>query len=204
VPLVARYNGKRWRTVIAPVIPQGASALSPTDIWVVGPKPAARPVAPPFAVARWDGHAWHKLNFPHLSLPKGTGLNDASILVISRSSIWVACSLAAGRGVAPGFVLLHLTAHGWNHVHVPFPPGSLTAITRDGRGGPVPTETADTSPDNYILHYFRGHWTRQSAPSPPHFLTEVSAISWAPGARYGWAGGVVLTGGAGQGALLKS
>lgn len=204
-PLVVRYNGHAWRKVSVPLIPQGASAISPTDIWTVGPtvQSVGKPTAPVFAAARWNGHRWHELRLPHLALPKGAVLWGSDVLALSRTNVWVSGWLAKGQGVFPGYVLLHLTAHGWKRIRVPFPAGSLTAITRDGRGGIELTVTSDTSIREYFYHYLNGHWTRQLAPSSAHHITQLAAISWAPGARFGWAGGEIISGGNSQGALLR-
>jgi hypothetical protein len=204
-PLAARFDGHTWQKVRAPLIPQGASALSPRDIWIVGPKTGSlasgRPV---FAAARWDGSAWHEVTLPTLSLPKGDSLAETDILALTRTNVWVSGFLSAGEGVAPGYVLLHLTAHGWRRVHVPFPAGSLTALTRDGAGGLWLTAQADTSAAQFFLHDVGGHWTRQRAPGVAGHTTQLSAISWARSAPFGWAGGEVIKGGNSRGALLKS
>jgi hypothetical protein len=188
--------------VPAPLIPQGASALSASDIWFVGPKVQSSPRRPVFAAARWDGRSWHTVTLPHLTLPAGSLVWNSDILALSPTSVWVTGWLAKGQGVFPGYVLLHLTAHGWTRIHVPFPPGSLTAISRDGRDGLELTATAGVS--QYFYHYLNGHWTRQLAPSPAGDLTQLDSISWAPGAPSGWASGEVLRGGNSQGALLRS
>lgn len=201
-PFVVRFNGHAWRKAAVPVVPQGASALSPSGIWIVGPRPAARPGARGFAVARWDGSSWHAVNLPRLSLPKGTGLLSTDILALSRTNVWVTGSLFAGRGAAAGFVLLHLTPRGWRRVTVPFPAGTLSGISGDGHGGIWLTAPALTSQYSYFLHYAGGRWTRQLAPSTRGGVTEMNSISWAPKASSGWSGGVVITGGSGQGALL--
>jgi hypothetical protein len=201
-PFVVRFNGHAWRKAAVPVVPQGASALSPSGIWIVGPRSPARPGTSTFAVARWDGSSWHTVNLPRLSLPKGTALLSTDILALSRTNVWVTGSLAAGRGAAPGFVLLHLTAGGWRRVAVPFRPGTLSGISRDGHGGIWLTAPALTSPLSYFLHYAGGRWTRQLAPSTRGGVTEMNSISWAPKTSSGWSGGVVITGGSGQGVLL--
>lgn len=202
-PFVVRFNGHAWRTAAVPVIPQGASALSPSGIWIVGPRSPAKPGSSTFAVARWDGSSWHAVNLPRLSLPAGTMLQSTDILALSRDNVWVTGWLSAGRGVAPGFVLLHLTPAGWQRVAVPFPPGMLTGISGDGHGGIWLTAPAVTTADEYFLHFAGGQWTRQLAPSTPGGVTEMNSISWAPTASFGWSGGVVVTGGGSQGALLK-
>ena len=202
-PFVVRFNGRAWRKSAVPVVPQGASALSPSGIWIVGPRPRAKPGTSTFAVARWDGSSWHTVNLPRLSLPRGTALLSTDILALSRINVWVTGSLQAGRGAALGFVLLHLTSGGWRRVAVPFPPGTLSGISGDGHGGIWLTAPALTSPFSYFLHYAGGRWTRQLAPSTRGGVTEMNSISWAPKASSGWSGGVVITGGSGQGALLR-
>jgi hypothetical protein len=201
-PLAVRYNGHAWRKVSVPVVPQGASAVSATDLWIVGPKVRSSAQRPVFAAARWDGRAWNEVTLPHLTLPAGAVLWNSDIVALARSDVWVTGWLAKGQGVFPGYVLLHLTAHGWSRVHVPFPPGSLTAITRDGKGGLEMTATAGVS--QYFYHYLNGHWTRQQAPSLTGHTTQLDSISWAPGAPSGWASGEVLKGGNSQGAVLQS
>jgi hypothetical protein len=201
-PFVVRFNGRAWRKATVPVVPQGASALSASAIWIVGPRPPARPGASTFAVARWDGSSWHTVNLPRLSLPRGTALMSTDILALSRTNVWVTGSLAARMGAAPGFVLLHLTPGGWRRVAVPFSPGTLSGISGDGHGGIWLTAPALTSPEEYFLHYAGGRWTRQLAPSTRGGVTEMNSISWAPKASSGWSGSVVITGGSGQGALL--
>lgn len=101
-------------------------------------------------------------------------------------------------------MLLHLTATGWHRVHVPYPAGSLMAITRAGSGGIEVTQQADTSAKQYFLHYRSGHWSSQLAPGRSGFTTQLSAVSWAPGAASGWAGGEVIKDGSSQGALARS
>ena len=201
-PLVVRFDGQTWRKVHVPLVPQGASAVSATDLWMVGPKVRSSPQHPVFGAARWDGRTWHEVTLPHLALPAGSVLWNTAILAMTRTNVWVTGWLAKGRGVFPGYVLLHLTAHGWTRIHVPFPAGSLTAITRDGRGGLELTATAGVG--QYFYHYLNGHWTRQLAPSPAGDITQLDSISWAPGASSGWASGEVLKGGNSQGALLRS
>jgi hypothetical protein len=201
-PLAVRFDGQKWRKVQVPVVPQAASAVSATDLWIVGPKVRSSPQHPVFAAERWAGRAWHEVTLPHLALPAGSALANTDILALSRTNVWVTGLLAKGQGVFPGYVLLHLTAHGWTRIHVPFPAGSLTAITRDGRGGLELTATAGVS--QYFYHYLNGHWTRQLAPSPAGDITQLDSISWAPGAPSGWASGEVLKGGNSQGAVLKS
>ena len=172
VPLVVRFNGQTWRKVPVPVVPRAASAVSATDLWIVGPKVKSSAQHPVFAVARWNGRAWHEVTLPHLRLPAGSLLWNAGILALTRTNVWVTGWLAKAQGVFPGYVLLHLTAHGWTRIQVPFPPGSLTAMTRDGRGGLELTATVGAS--QYFYHYLHGRWTRQRAPSPAGDTTSLT------------------------------
>jgi hypothetical protein len=203
-PLAVRFDGHTWHTTTVPVVPQGASALSPSGIWIVGPRSPAKAGAATFAVARWGGSSWHTTDFPQLKLPQGASLQTTNILALSRNNVWVTGALGAGQGAAPGFVLLHLTASGWHQVTVPFTPGGLSGISGDGHGGIWLTELALTSADEYFLHYAGGQWTQQLAPSTPGDVTEMNSISWAPGASSGWSGGnIVNSDGSSRGALLK-
>jgi hypothetical protein len=127
---------------------------------------------------------------------------STGILALSRTNVWVTGALEAGRGAAPGFVLLHLTAAGWHRVTVPFPAGTLSGISGDGHGGIWLTAPALASPSEYFLHFAGGRWTRQLAPSTRGGVTQMNSISWANKASSGWSGGDVVTGGTPQGALL--
>jgi hypothetical protein len=203
-PLIVRFDGHAWRNAAVPVVPQGASALSPSGIWIVGPRASSKPGNPTFAIARWDGSSWHTTDFPQLKLPTGTTLVSTDILALSRSDVWVTGSLGAGQGAAPGFVLLHLTASGWHQVTVPVTPGTLSGISSDGHRGIWLTEPALTSENEYFLHYAAGQWTQQLAPSTPGDVTQMNSISWAPGASSGWSGGnIVNSDGGSRGVLLK-
>jgi hypothetical protein len=199
-PFVVRFDGSAWHTATVPVVPQGASALSPSDIWIVGPQGTAS--ASTFAVARWDGTSWHTVDLPKLSLPTGTALASTDILALSPDDIWVTGSLQNGMGVAPAYVLLHLTSAGWDRVTVPYTPGMLSGISGDGHGGIWLNAPVATSAYSYFLHYAGGKWSRQLAPSPAGAVTEMNSISWAPGASSGWSGSAVITGDSEQGALL--
>jgi hypothetical protein len=57
---LVRFNGRRWLRVPSPLVPQGASAVAPDDIWAVGTLTGRGQV---WAAAHWNGSTWRKLRF---------------------------------------------------------------------------------------------------------------------------------------------
>jgi len=205
-PYVARYNGRHWRTVSVPVLPQDASALSPVDIWAVGP--TTRSLAKParvYALMHWTGRAWRTIGFPKLRLPSGAAVSGTHVVALSSQDVWVDALLGKGMGAYPGAVLLHWNGKRWNRVRVPYATFSLTNLTQDGHGGLWISATGASGAVSYLYHYRGGHWARQRVPSAGHGSTsQLNTLSWSAGASFGWAGGEsVDKKGSTQGILLK-
>ena len=207
-PYVARYSGRRWRTVPVPVLPQDASALSTGDIWAVGPttRSLAKPLSPrAYALMHWTGRAWRTIGFPRLRLPSGATVAGTHVVALSSQDVWVGAVLGKGMGAYPGAVLLHWNGKRWARVRVPYATFSLRNLTQDGHGGLWISATTASGAVSYLYHYRSGHWARQRVPSEGHGSTgQLNTLSWSRGANLGWAGGVTLPGdGSTQGILLK-
>jgi hypothetical protein len=125
-------NGKGWRNVTMPVVPQGTSALGPRDIWAVGPVTRASAKAVD-AIANWNGTSWRSVRFPRLRLGTGVSIVNPQVVALSRNNVWVASSLGKGMGIFPGALLLHWSGSGWRHVGTPFPTEQVGPLTQDGQ-----------------------------------------------------------------------
>src|SRR5215468_645926 len=202
--LAERYNGKGWRNVTMPVVPEGTSALGPRDIWAVGPvTPAsAKPVD---AIANWNGTSWRSVRFPRLRLGTGVSIVNPNVVALSRNNVWVASSLGKGMGIFPGALLLHWNGSRWRHVRTPFPTEEVGPLTRDGHGG-IWISAIGSSKGLHacFYHYSHGAWTRVRVPTVPANTTQISSIRSIPGTRSVWAGGEILPGdGSARGVVLK-
>jgi hypothetical protein len=206
-PYVARYNGRHWRTVPVPVLPEDASALSPGDIWAVGPttRSLAKPLSPRvYALMHWTGRAWRTIGFGKLRLPSGATVAGAHVVALRSRDVWVDAMLGKGMGAYPGAVLLRWNGKRWARVRVPYQTFSLSNLTQDGQGGLWISATVASGAISYLYHYRSGHWARQRVPSEKGSTSELNTLSWSRGASFGWAGGVTVAGdGSSQGILLK-
>ena len=90
-PLIAHWNGRRWRSVpvaLAAVTSgrlDGVAALSPSDVWAVGAVSRANLSTAPL-IARWNGRHWARVPAP--SVP---GYNFVRLLAVaahSRADAW--------------------------------------------------------------------------------------------------------------------
>jgi len=202
--LAERYNGKAWRNVTMPVVPEGTSALGPRDIWAVGPvTPASAKSAD--AIANWNGTSWRSVRFPRLRLGAGVSIVNPNVVALGRNNVWVASSLGKGMGIFPGALLLHWNGSRWRHVRTPFPTEEVGPLTRDGHGGIwISAFGSSKGLPAYFYHYSHGTWRRVRVPTVPANTTQISSIRSIPGTRSVWAGGEILpSDGSAQGVVLK-
>jgi hypothetical protein len=128
----ARFNGKVWRQVPIPVVPQSTADLAPTNMWAVGPLAAAvnTPFPQPYGLAHWTGR-WKTTPFPDLRLPHGAGIDYAWVVSDNSLGTFVAASISS----QPGWVLLHWTGSRWFKLTTPAPADYIGPMARDGNGG---------------------------------------------------------------------
>lgn len=203
---VRRFNGKKWTGVATPIVPDGASAVSASDIWAVGQTVKSLGSRDQvFAAAQWTHGKWRQLNFPRLRLPKGASVTFPQVAALGSANVWVDFQLQKGMGAYPGAILLHYDGRKWAQVSVPYKSTfALTSLVADGHGGIWIAATTDSGLLQYVYHLRAGHWSRQLMPSVTGDGTQVQAIAARPGTTQAWAVGDMVPNGGGtpQGVLL--
>jgi hypothetical protein len=203
LPYVVRFNGRQWRRVSSPVIPQAASALAPDDIWTVGPmtKPSAGFA---LAAAHWNGQSWRTLKFPPTPLPPGVSTDPGGIVALSARDVWADLGLSTDTNTYPGIILLHWNGKRWTRVKVPYATSLVGDITGNGRSG-IWIFAAGPAPSllTYLYNLRKGRWARQQVPAKRDNFTALGEFSWAQGADSGWAASDMSPGATSQGVLLR-
>jgi hypothetical protein len=125
VPLVERWNGRKWSIV---PIPAGAtpsalfaiSSTGPNDVWVAGDqlRPGTADTAAPL-VEHWNGKSWTMMSLPDLG---AHGDKALGIYAASPDDVWVT-NEHAGPQISGGTsgVFLHWNGTRWARVTVPGP-----------------------------------------------------------------------------------
>jgi hypothetical protein len=185
-PYLVRFNGRRWLRVPSPLVPQGASAVAPDDIWAVGTLTGPGDV---WAAARWNGSSWRTLRFPPLppAVQRRAEIGNASIEAYSARDAWVDIGLTTGVA-SDGIIVLHWNGQAWSKVPVPYRTQVAGDISQDGRGGIWMYAIGPATPAGaltYLYHYSNGQWSRQRAPALGGQATEMGVLSWRPGASSG-------------------
>jgi hypothetical protein len=163
VPYAARYDGRRWRSVTAPLLVTGAaSVISPHEIWIAGYVSGNQ--CSPVAVAHWTGRSWHVLTLPRLPVPRGGSYGQPDVLALSPADVWTDLELRNSSRVI-GVVLLHYDGTAWARISVTYPSTGLGAMTADGHGGIWITSVISRLPGSAIYDYRGGRWSRQATPA---------------------------------------
>ncbi len=213
-PYAVHYNGKHWSAVSFGALGTDSSALSASNIWVIGqaatvPKSRLRVI-----IEHYDGKTWRKAALPKLALPAGEVLDGSAIDAIGRNDVWataVPVSATTG-GSEPGIVALHYNGKAWARVKVPYPVTLVDGpflVAQDGKGG-IWLSADQLSSGAYrpfLYHDSGGHWTRIAPPAGHGDATELLSMAWVPGTRTLWAVGHELPfpsdpGGTEQGVIL--
>jgi hypothetical protein len=207
----ARFNGKRWRQVPIPVLPEEAAFAAPRNIWVVG-RLADRQRS--LALAHWTGR-WHVDRLPQGIAPSGGNggfVDDPWVVSDGSKGAWVALTIFRnGFGNNMGGALLHWTGILWLDFKVPMPTLGLGPLSRDGNGGVWIASSASTSPVscpscdiNAMFDYRNGTWSKGQIKVPGLSVTAMRLI---PGTTSVWASGTgaAVPGGQGDtvGVMLK-
>jgi Phosphoesterase family len=129
--LVEVWNGKKWSIAN---IPQpgdvrdmlfAASALSPSDVWVVGDQEGANGVFETLA-EHWNGSTWTVVPTPD---PGSSGNHLYAVDAVSPDDVW-----AAGQQLGAQFpdngLVEHWDGHSWSVV--PVPAATTAAVMLDG------------------------------------------------------------------------
>jgi hypothetical protein len=190
----ARFDGRSWRRVQLPVLPQDAAFPGPRNIWLVGQLPHQGP----FALAHWTGR-WQTTPFPRGIVPSGGFTARAWVVPDGSGGAWVAVAFERDNFDNPiGGALLRWTGSRWVQVKVPYPTLSLGPLSRDGNGG-LWIESSTVCPGcliNAMFHYNAGTWSKAPVHIPGLIVTGMRLI---PGTRSVWASGTGVTVPGGQG-----
>jgi hypothetical protein len=119
IPIVMRWNGRRWANVTFPGASQmllfGVRAEAPDDVWVVGHRYPGGPHWIP-VILHWDGTGWTQATIPPFM--EGGQLRD----VVSRSPTNVDAVGFAGEGTNADTLVLHWDGTSWTRQPTPSPP----------------------------------------------------------------------------------
>lgn len=192
----ARFNGRAWRRVGVPVVPQSTADPGPSNIWAVGP--VASPAGSQrFGLAHWTGR-WATVRLPGRLLPAGARVDYAWVVSDGGRGAFV----AAGISARPGWVLLLWTGSTWVKVATPAAADVIGPIARDGHGGlwvaSVPPGTCPAAGCDTVTMLHRhgaGTWSRTVVKVANLGLTDVRLI---PGTTSLWASGNIITGSTGD------
>lgn len=192
-PYDLHYNGKTWRKVALPIMVDGVSATSASNMWIFGLSTTS-PSTP--LVMHWNGKSWSTFSLPSLHLGTGEFLVPGTIATLSPTDVWVASALGKGMGLYPGYVLLHWNGKAWQRVKIPYPTETVGYLAQDGAGGFWLTANDDNSTFTPYFYHDTGSgtWSEQEAPAEGSQTTQLAAISWVPGTTTEWAGGEILPG----------
>jgi hypothetical protein len=205
----AHFNGHAWTRVSFPIVGAAASALSGSDIWVVGYPSASRTLkgATNFAVEHYVKGAWHKLQVPSFSTPKTVESFPDGIIALSDTNVWATAALdaAPGGGIYTGIALLHYNGKSWKRVTIPYPAGFAPTLAQDGAGGFwLSTDSSAEPQEQYVYHYAsNGKWSRVEVPHGKNIEIVVSATAWIPGTKSLWSVGVQQGTAIDEGVILK-
>jgi hypothetical protein len=172
--LVESWNGTKWRIDNLPQpgsvrdMMFAASALSPSDVWMVGDQEGANGIFETLA-EHWNGSAWQVLPTPD---PGSTGNHLYAVDAVSPDDVWAAGQQLGGLAPDQGLIE-HWNGHAWSFVPLPrSTSGSVLfdAVTATSSQAWVAGE-AD-SPEGggrpFIEHHAAGNnWTVAHLPAVP-------------------------------------
>jgi Phosphoesterase family len=193
--LIEVWNGKTWRIADNPQPGSvrdmffAASALSPSDVWVVGDQEGADGLFETLA-EHWNGNNWTVVPTPD---PGSSGNHLYAIDTVSPDDVWAAGQQLGGQAPDNGLVE-HWDGHSWSVVSLP-PSVSASvlldgiAATADGQvwvAGEADSPTQGGRP--LIESYQNGVWQAASLPASAgsiwtnlYGITVVGGTVWAVG-----------------------
>ena len=179
-PWLRHYNGTTWKTVLIPGVASGASVVSASDMWAVGPTAATAGDAGSqqvFIAMHWNGKKWAAASLPVLAPLDGAAWSPASIVALGPDNVWIAEVPQGSLGGTPGpqaTTLLHWDGSTWATA-AQDPGVDLGAgMTGDGTGGLWLTGS-DTQA-SYLVQFAGGTFTPQAVPARP--ATTAWRVPW--------------------------
>jgi hypothetical protein len=192
-PLLAAWNGRRWRTValrlgkLSSARLDGLAAASPRDAWAVGSfsrdPGSQRPL-----MLRWNGHRWARV--PGASVPGFGYVSLLGVAVRSAADAWAVGEAESATRPVVRPVIEHWNGRRWRLMaSPPVPPmTALSSVTvaRDGEAWAVGTPFTDTG-RGVVLHWTKRAWVAAATPvtGGAVLMNGVTAVSranvWAVG-----------------------
>jgi len=164
--LIEVWNGSTWTIAENPQPGSvrdmlfGASAVSPSDVWVVGQKQGASGLFETLA-EHWDGRRWSVVPTPN---PGSTGNHLYGVDAVSSDNVWAVGQQLGAQAPDQGLVE-HWNGHRWSVVPTPVSP--VASVDLQGvavSGGQVWADGEAYSPSAsggrpFIEHLHNGHWS---------------------------------------------
>jgi hypothetical protein len=169
--LVEVWNGSAWSVANVPQpgavrdLLFGASALSPSDVWVVGDQEGGNNVFETLA-EHWDGSTWSVVPTPD---PGSAGNHLYAVDAVSPDNVW-AVGQQLGRRAPDQGLVEHWDGQRWSVVPLP---ASSASVLLDGvtvSGGEVWAVGESDSPAGgvpLIEHLQNGAWSTEHLPALP-------------------------------------
>jgi Phosphoesterase family len=172
--LLEHWDGSHWSIADNPQPGSvrdmlfGATALSPSDVWVVGDQEGKNGKFDTLA-EHWDGSSWTVVPTPD---PGSAGNHLYAIDAVSADNVWAAGMQLSGDSPDQGLVE-HWNGQQWSVVPMPAP-ASADLVMLDGitaNGDQVWVDGESDSPDGgglpFIAGYQDGTWTIPQLPTVP-------------------------------------
>jgi hypothetical protein len=209
----ARFDGRRWRKVVLPAIPEGVSAVSKDDIWVLGAAIASqgtgspRPPVGGILALHWDGHAWMSVRGPIVNLGSNQHLVGGNITALGPRDVWIESGIQTDANPRLAELLAHWDGATWHRVRVPRSYG-VWSMAQDGRGGLwLSAEGSSAVGIRWFFYHVRDGRTvavPASAMRGRSQLYEPAEVAWIPGTASLWGIETVSSPARGsQGAILR-
>lgn len=190
-PWLRHYNGTTWKTVPVPGVAGGASVVSATDMWAVGPTTATAGQAGPqqvYIAMHWNGKKWAAIRLPKLAKVNGAAWSPRGIVALGAGNVWVNEVPQGSLNGEPGpqdTVLLHWNGKTWSRA-AQDSGLALDAMTGDGTGGLWLSGSDATTQAGYLVHYAGGTFTPQAVPTESGYDGVAGELAQVPGGTSVW------------------
>ena len=200
-PWLRHFNGTSWQTVPVPGVAGGASVISASNMWAVGPTTATAGRAGSkqvYIAMHWNGKTWAAVSLPKLAPVSGAAWAPRGIVALGAGNVWIAEVPQGGLGGEPGpqdTVLLHWNGKTWRRAAEDRGIALSAGISGDGHGGLWLAGSDTASPAGYLVHYSGGTFASQAAPSQSGYYGQAGRLAQVPGGTSVWGiGSLVPTG----------
>jgi hypothetical protein len=192
IPVVVRWDGRRWTRLPTPSVPKGGyvvdfAATGSQSAWLVGGgMPYNRPL-----VMHWNGKRWGVLNLRWSVAPAGSDLR--AITAAAADDVWAVGAQGLHAISSYGYtdLVLHWDGRRWHQVYSPlgsdYGSGPYAEAVDTAPSGDAWTANQDLSGNNPLFVRFPPNGRRPTthAPEIDVYPSDVEAVS----ATSGWVGG---------------